>query len=80
MVQPQWSDEELVRRLRQRDPEALVTLISRYEREVGAVISLVLNGEGGTQDIEECVNDLFVAVWQEIETFDAARGPLRTWL
>jgi RNA polymerase sigma-70 factor (ECF subfamily) len=26
------------------------------------------------------VNDLFVAVWQEINTFDPERGTLRTWL
>jgi RNA polymerase sigma-70 factor (ECF subfamily) len=26
------------------------------------------------------VNDLFVAVWQEIDSFDAGRGTLRTWL
>jgi len=41
---------------------------------------LVLDGIGVAQDAEECVNDLFVAVWQEIGTFDTERGTLRTWL
>jgi RNA polymerase sigma factor (sigma-70 family) len=80
MVRQSWSDEELAQRLQQRDPEALETLISRYSREIFYFIRLVLDGVGVTQDAEECVNDLFVAVWQEIETFDPERGTLRTWL
>ncbi len=80
MVRQDWSDEDLAQRLQQHDPEALETLISRYSREVFYFIRLVLDGIGVAQDAEECVNDLFVAVWQEIETFDPARGTLRTWL
>ena len=80
MVRQSWSDEDLAQRLQQRDPEALETLISRYSREVFYFIRLVLDGVGVAQDAEECVNDLFIAVWQEIETFDPERGALRTWL
>jgi len=80
MVRYDWSDEDLAQRLHERDPEALETLISRYSREVFYFIGLVLEGIGVAQDAEECVNDLFVAVWQEIDTFDANRGTLRTWL
>ncbi|HLG75510.1 MAG TPA: sigma-70 family RNA polymerase sigma factor [Ktedonobacteraceae bacterium] len=80
IVRHDWSDEDLARRLHAQDPEALETLISRYSRELFYFIRLVLGTVGVTQDAEECVNDLFVAVWQEIGTFDAARGTLRTWL
>jgi len=80
MVRYDCSDEDLVQRLRERDPQALETLISRYSREIFYFIRLVLDGVGVTQDIEECVNDLFVAVWQEIDAFDSSRGALRTWL
>src|SRR6184192_453782 len=80
MIRQDWSDEDLAERLRQRDPEALETLISRYSRELFYFIRLVLDGVGVTQDAEECVNDLFVAVWQEIDSFDPTRGTLRTWL
>ncbi|EFH87081.1 DNA-directed RNA polymerase sigma-70 factor [Ktedonobacter sp. SOSP1-85] len=80
MVRHDWSDDDLARRLHERDPEALETLITRYSREVFYFIRVVLDGIGVAQDAEECVNDLFVAVWQEIDTFDASRGTLRTWL
>src|SRR5947209_12546230 len=80
MVRQEWSDDDLVQRLHERDPEAWETLISRYSREMFYFIRLVLDGIGVAQDAEECVNDLFVAVWQEIDTFDSGRGTLRTWL
>src|SRR5690348_15464092 len=80
MVRHDWSDDDLALRLHKRDPEALETLISRYSREIFYFIRLVLDGIGVAQDAEECVNDLFVAVWQEIDTFDANRGTLHTWL
>ena len=79
MVRQNWSDEDLVQRLQQRDPDALETLISRYSREVYYFIRLVLDGIGVVQDAEECVNDLFVAVWQEIDTFDPYEGDVRVW-
>src|ERR1700730_9556633 len=80
MVRHDWSDDDLAQRLYERDPEALETLIARYSREMYYFIRLVLEGVGVSQDAEECVNDLFVAVWQEIKTFDVKRGTLRTWL
>ncbi|WP_052890508.1 sigma-70 family RNA polymerase sigma factor [Thermogemmatispora carboxidivorans] len=80
MVRQDWSDEDLVQQLKERNPDALETLIARYSREIYYFIRLILNGVGVIQDAEECVNDLFVAAWQEIETFDASRGTLRTWL
>ncbi len=83
MVQQNWSDDDLAQRLHEHHPEALEaleTLISRYSREMFYFIRLVLVGVGVAQDAEECVNDLFVAVWQEINSFDSERGTLRTWL
>src|ERR1700693_1860600 len=80
MVRQNWSDDDLSQGLQRRNPEALEALISRYSREIFYFIRLVLDGIGVAQDAEECVNDLFVAVWQEIDTFDSGRGTLRTWL
>ncbi|HLX41225.1 MAG TPA: sigma-70 family RNA polymerase sigma factor [Ktedonobacteraceae bacterium] len=80
MIRQDWSDDDLARGLQSRDPEALETLISRYSREIFYFIRGVLDGIGVAQDAEECVYDLFMAVWQEIESFDAERGTLRTWL
>jgi len=43
-------------------------------------IRIVLEGVGTLQDAEECANDLFIAAWREIDSYDPARASLRTWL
>src|SRR5689334_13465745 len=80
MVRQDWSDDDLAQRLRERDHEALETLISRYSREMLYFIRMVLDRVGAMQDAEECLYDLFMAVWNEIDTFDPGRGTLRTWV
>ena len=79
-MQIDWSDDALYNGVRARDARALEALIRRYAREMSYFIRLVLDGMGSQQDTEECVNDLFVAVWQEIESFDPTRASLRTWM
>jgi RNA polymerase sigma factor (sigma-70 family) len=76
-----WRDEQrLIHGLRAHDPLSLEALINQYSRELFYFARLVLGGVGSAQDAEECLNDLFVVVWQEFDSFDPARGSLRTWL
>lgn len=75
-----WPDDALYQGLMERNSRALEVLIRRHSREMSYFIRLVLEGVGTLQDAEECANDLFVAAWQEINTFDPERGSLRTWL
>lgn len=80
MVHEEWPDDTLYQGLVQRNARALEALIRRYSREMSYFIRLVLDTSGTPQDAEECVNDLFVAVWHEIDSYDPARGALRTWI
>jgi RNA polymerase sigma-70 factor (ECF subfamily) len=79
-VHDDWPDDTLYQGLIERNPRALEALIKRYSREMSYFIRLVLDTSGTLQDAEECTNDLFVAVWQEIESYDPGRGALRTWI
>lgn len=79
-MQDAWSDAALNQGLRERNPRALEALITRYSREIAYFVKTVLDGVGTAQDVEECVNDLFITVWQEIASFNPERAALRTWL
>ena len=80
MVQENGFDAAIADGLRQREPAVLETVIARYSREIFYFIRMILNNVGSVQDVEECVSDLFVSVWQEYNAFDPARGSFRTWL
>lgn len=73
-------DEAIASGLCQHDPRMLEAIIARYSRELFYFMRMILGQVGTIQDVEECVNDLFVSVWQECDAFDARRGSFRTWL
>jgi RNA polymerase sigma-70 factor (ECF subfamily) len=79
-VQDCWDDHALYQGLLAQDARALEALIGRYSRELTYFVRMVLAGVGTAQDAEECVADLFMTVWDEIEDFDASRGALGAWL
>jgi RNA polymerase sigma-70 factor (ECF subfamily) len=79
-VPDEWSEDALYQGVLNRNQIALEELFKRHERELSYFIRVVLEHSGTAQDVEECTNDLFAAIWQEIESYDPARGSLRTWI
>lgn len=79
-MQDGCADEALWRGLQARDAHALEALIARYAHEVAYFVRIILDGVGTAQDAEECVNDLFVTVWEDADSFDPTRATFRTWL
>lgn len=73
-------DDALYRGVLERNQRALEALMRRYSREMSYFARVVLDTVGTPQDAEECASDLFVTVWREIDSYDPARGSLRTWL
>lgn len=71
------SDSELISLVTQGDQDALAALYERYSR---AVFSFSLRIVGDTQVAEEILQEVFVRVWQQGGSFQAARGTLITWL
>jgi RNA polymerase sigma-70 factor (ECF subfamily) len=70
-------DVELVRRLQQRDPQALGELYDRYGRIAYSLIYRVVRDAGIAEDL---VQETFLRVWNRVAGFDGDRGALGGWL
>jgi RNA polymerase sigma-70 factor (ECF subfamily) len=68
---------ELLKRVQNRDEEALVLLHARYVNLVYSVAYRVLNDPMAA---EEVTQDTFLRLWDKIDQFDPARGEFITWL
>lgn len=74
------SDEKIINAIKNGDETAIAQVMDKYARLLWSVASAVLKNVAPEQDVEECVADVFISLWQNPEKYDAGRGGLRTWL
>jgi RNA polymerase sigma-70 factor (ECF subfamily) len=70
-------DEQLISAIKRRDQAALLQLYQRYADYVYSIAYRVLDDQ---TDAEECLQDVFLRVWQRIDQYEAERGAFATWL
>jgi RNA polymerase sigma factor (sigma-70 family) len=76
-TQPDITSEPLVGRLKNRDRAALETLYDKYSGALyGAIIRIIKQ-----EDLaDEILQDTFLRIWDKIDSYDAAKGRLFTWM
>ena len=74
------NDERTITAIKNRNEAAINEVITKYSKLLWAVAGAVLNNMGSTQDVEECVADTFIYLWEHPDKYDPQRGKLKTWL
>ena len=74
------NDEKMIQAIRNRDEYAIGAVMDAYVKLLWSIAGQILHNIGAVQDIEECVADTFIYLWEHPEKFDARRGRLKTWL
>jgi RNA polymerase sigma factor (sigma-70 family) len=72
-----YSEDELIAGLQNHDDGAYKYLYLHYRGALYAVITQFINDAETANDI---LQDVFIAVWKNIEKYDATKGRLFTWL
>ncbi len=73
-------ERELINNLKNKRPESLEVCMDLYGPTVAYIVKKILEGTGRLQDVEECVSDIFVEVWDRIEGYHTEKGNLKTWI
>ncbi|MEH6874880.1 MAG: sigma-70 family RNA polymerase sigma factor [Candidatus Competibacter sp.] len=68
---------ELMRAVASQNRNAFKTLYERYAPRLGSYLLKLLKQP---ERVDEAVNDVMLAVWQNADRFDPAQGRLLTWL
>lgn len=74
------NDERMITAIKNRSEAAINEVITKYSKLLWSVAGAVLNNIGSTQDVEECVADTFIYLWEHPEKYNPQRGKLKTWL
>ncbi len=73
-------DHQLIAGIRAREEEAMAQCMRTYSRLLWPIASAVLRNVGSDQDVEECVADAFVYLWEHPDRWESGRGSLKSWL
>jgi RNA polymerase sigma-70 factor (ECF subfamily) len=64
-----------------RDESAYRELFQEYAKLLWAIAGGILSVcDGSAQEIEECVSDVFIELWNRPEKYDPTRGSLKSYL
>jgi RNA polymerase sigma-70 factor (ECF subfamily) len=84
------TDAQMLKKLQAHQEEALEQLMKKYHRYGYTVIANIICGTGGTEDMEELVQDTFYGVWSHADAIhpgklkpylgSTARNNAKSWL
>ncbi len=72
-----YQESELVMLLKQRQESAFSYLYDHYSASLYAVIASIVPDRELSNDI---LQEVFVKIWRQIETYDTTKGRLFTWM
>ena len=72
------NDGDIIDGIKKRDEKAFGLLVDRYGGLIRSIISYHLQSFKSEQ--EECVNDVLLAIWQNISSYDEQKNSLKNWI
>lgn len=73
-------EKNIIDAIKAGDEQAMEKIICRYSRLLWSIVGAVLSQVGTTEDMEECVADVFIDLWEHPQKYDESRGSLKAWL
>lgn len=74
------ADDNIMNQLISKNIAALEYLINTYGKAVYSLVYRILDGVGSKEDVEDCVSDIFVDVWEKCHQYNPEKGNIKTWL
>ncbi len=71
------TDEDVMERLRNGDPDALPLLFDRFHRLVMKIALRILRDAGEAEDV---MQEIFLEIFNKAGQFDPAKGSAKTWI
>ncbi|HZJ75417.1 MAG TPA: sigma-70 family RNA polymerase sigma factor [Clostridia bacterium] len=70
-------EQEIIRLIREKDERGAGELLKNYAPLIRYIIAPILPNE---EDLEECLFEVAMRVWDKIDMYDSSRGKWNTWL
>ncbi|MDE7352004.1 MAG: sigma-70 family RNA polymerase sigma factor [Acetatifactor sp.] len=74
------NDRKIISAIMDGDEQALAFAVQKYSRLLWKTAASVLANAASVQDVEECVADVFIFLWQHPEKYDPEKAKISSWL
>lgn len=74
------TDEEIARKLRQKDIDIFDYIMEHYNKLLWVVVGNILEGVGNSEDIEDCISDVYIKLLENPKIYDYKKGSLKSFL
>ena len=78
--EPVLNDKKIISAIAARDERMLAFVVQKYSKLLWKIAASILNNAASAQDVEECVADVFIYLWQYPEKYDPDKAKLSSWL
>ena len=66
--------------VKEKDERTINEIMVKYSKLLWPIAAAVLKNVGSEQDVEECVADVFIDLWENPDKYEPERGTLKSWL
>ncbi|WP_032123271.1 sigma-70 family RNA polymerase sigma factor [Clostridium amazonitimonense] len=73
-------DKEIIKGIIEKDHKALECFILKHGSMIYNVVSSVLNNSHERDSIDECINDILLCLWDNMDCFSVEKGNFKSWL
>ena len=74
------NDKKMISAIIKRDEHMLAFFIQKYSKLLWKITASILQNVSSVQEVEECVADVFIFLWQYPEKYNPDRAKLSSWL
>ena len=74
------TEEEIAKRLRQKDMDVFDYIMERYNKLLWAVVGNILDKAGSPEDIEDCISDVYIKLLENPNLYNHKKGSLKSFL
>ena len=74
--EPVLNDKKIISAIAARDERMLAFVVQKYSKILWKIAASILINAASVQDVEECVADVFIYLWQYPEKYDSDKAKL----
>ena len=74
------SDKKIISAIAAQDERILAYVVQKYSKLLWKIAASILINAASVQDVEECVADVFIYLWQYPEKYNPDKAKLSSWL